>query len=81
MKLLNALILAISSLALTACDGGQWVDAPMMANDCAALEASKSNAEDAELFDMMAKQTCSENGMSFTGDLQCKDNNVQINCR
>jgi len=72
----NAIFL-LAIFLLPACNGGTWVDT--VGPSCENGELSKNIINDQ--INEIAKGTCMASGKAFTGDVQCKGNDVQVKCK
>lgn len=64
-------------ISLSACNTGSWVDT--VGPSCKNGELEKNIVNDQ--INEIAKGTCMASGKSFTGDIQCKGDDVQVKCK
>jgi hypothetical protein len=64
-------------VSLSACDSGAWVDT--VGPSC--KNGELDNLISTKIFHEIAKGTCMTSGKSFTGDIQCKGDDVQVKCK
>lgn len=72
---------------LAGCDQGRWIELPPLLMQCADLddEEMKADLKDPDKFSLgrgMLQGVCAQSGAgSFTGELRCKSDAVQVRCR
>jgi len=74
MKIVTFIIVLLS---LSACGSGTWVDT--VGPSCKDGKFVKDAY--AEMMKDIGKGTCMTSGKSFTGDIQCKGDDVQVKCK
>lgn len=78
-KTLALSIVLLASLA--ACDGGTWVDIPGIAGGCTGGKPSGLGMKSAADVKLFAQGVCATRQKNYTGDFQCKGEDLQVKCK
>lgn len=75
---MKIVIFLIALLGLSACDSGTWVDAVGM--DCVKGKPPDAFSEPAEM-KMLGQSWCVTRQKNYTGEFQCKGDDLQFKCQ
>ncbi len=81
---MKAKTLALSTAllaSLAACDSGIWVDVPGIAGGCTAGKPSGLGMKTAADVKMLGQGMCATRQKNYTGDFQCKGEDLQVKCK
>ena len=81
---MKAKFLALSTAALAgmaACDSGTWDDVPGIAGGCKGGKPAGFGIKTAEDVKMFGQAMCATRQKNYTGEFQCKGDDLQVKCK
>lgn len=66
---------------LVACDSGAWADVPGLMGGCKGGKPSGLGMKSAADVKLFAQGVCATRQKNYTGDFQCKGEDLQVKCK